>query len=102
MQVDTNSIYTGILEISLWFYDPDATLASDVEDIVVCLFDNKYIYGNVVGDCRLYHKKEGRVTANINRLLSNPGINDYDAVNKVVIWDMRWIAKNRVAKKIFP
>ncbi len=100
MQVDANSVYTGVLEVSLWFYDPDGTLASDVEDIVVSIFDNKYIYGNIVGNCRLFHKKEGRSDANINRLMSNPGINDFNAINKCILWDMRWIAKNRAYRKI--
>lgn len=97
-----NSIYTGLLEVSLWFYSPDATTSSDVEDIVVSIFDNKYIYGDVVSNCRLWHKKEGRSDAAINRLMSNPGIKDKDAINKCIIWDMRWTAKNRATKKIFP
>lgn len=99
-QVDTNSIYTGVLEVDLWFYSPDSETASRVEDIIVSLFDNKYIYGDTVTDCRLYHDEEGRTTANINRMLSNPGINNYNAIHKCIVWNMRWIAKNRAYRKI--
>lgn len=102
MQVDRNSIYTGLLEVCVYFYSTNASLASDVEDTIVSLFDNKYIYGNIVTDCRLYHKTEQRKTANINRLMSNPGINNYSVINKCIQWDMRWIAKNRANRKIYP
>jgi len=98
-QVDRNSIYTGKLDISLWFYTPDGTTASEVEDYIISLFDDKYIYGDYVSNCRLWHNTEGRKTANINRLLSNPGINNYNAINKCIVWDMRWTAINRANKK---
>ena len=99
-QVDRNSIYVGVLEVDLWFYSPDVTTASSVEDIIVSLFDDKYIYGDTVTDCRLWHNEEGRTTANINRLMSNPGINNYNAIHKCIVWNMRWVAKARGYKKI--
>lgn len=98
-QVDTNSVYEGYLEVDLWFYATNASQASEVEDILVSIFDKKTIYDTKVM-CRLFHDTEERRGAPINRIVSNPGVNEQDAIHKCIRWYCRWTAINRGYKKI--
>lgn len=88
-------IFTGRIEIAIWFYSSDALKALQCQGYISELFNNKYIIGTNLLHCRLWHLEEERKETERKDL-----VKDKEVIAIELAFDARWATQTRISSQI--
>lgn len=84
-------VYTGRVEIGIWFYATNALKALQCQGIISELFHEKFITGTNLVHCRLWHDYEGRKETAMKDL-----VRDKEVVCIELCFEARWCTDSRI------
>ncbi len=90
-------VYTGRVEIGIWFYSTNALKAFQCEGIISELFHEKFITGTNLVHCRLWHDYEGRKETEQKDLVV-----DKQVVCIEICFEARWCTQSRITSAVYP
>jgi hypothetical protein len=89
--------FTGKLTLSCWFYASNALNAFKARSAIIEMFNEKYVYGSNLVNCRLWHTYDGRKETE-----KKDAIRDKEVICHEISFEARWFVQSHVEAASYP